>query len=237
MKTIGIIGGMSWHSTSIYYAIINQSIATTLGGHASARLIIHSINFAELVELQKQKKWGEAAILLGQAARSLETAGADFFLIASNTMHKIAADVQAQVSIPLLHIGQAIGEAILARGQKTVGLLGTRFTMQGDFIRGYLQEQFALQVMVPDIVIQRRLDDIIFRELALGQVLESSRVEYQQEIARMTNAGAEGIVLGCTEIGLLIQPEHAPVPLFDTAEIHAGMAARWALEFPKPVTR
>lgn len=237
MKTIGIIGGMSWHSTSIYYATINQSIATALGGHASARLIVHSINFAELVELQKQKKWAEAAILLGQAARSLEVAGADFFLIASNTMHKIAAEVQAQVGIPLLHIGQAIGEAIHARGQKTVGLLGTRFTMQGDFIRGYLQKHYGVHVMVPDIAIQRRLDDIIFRELALGQVIDSSRAEYQQEITRMINAGAEGIILGCTEIGLLIQAEHARIPLFDTAEIHAGMAVRWSLEFPKGSTR
>jgi aspartate racemase len=234
MKTIGLLGGMSWESTVTYYRILNETVKAKLGGLHSAQCVMWSVDFAEIEELQHLGKWGDVATLLSQAAQSIERAGADFLVICTNTMHKLADEIQESVQIPILHIADATAEKILTKGLKRVGLLGTRFTMEEGFYRGRLIERFGLDVVIPPADEREIVHRVIYEELCLGDVRESSRKRYRTTIQRLVSEGAEGIILGCTEIGLLVGEGDSPVPLFDTAKIHAEEAVEWALEGVKP---
>jgi aspartate racemase len=230
LKTIGLIGGMSWESTLPYYRIVNETVKERLGGLHSARVILYSVDFAEVEQLQRSGDWLAAGQLLANAARSLQAAGADFLVLCTNTMHKVAPAIAAAVTIPLLHIADPTAQAIKAAGYKTVGLLGTRFTVEQAFYRDRLVEGHGLGVIVPgadDCAIVHR---IIYEELCLGKVLASSREEYRRIIAALASAGAQAIILGCTEISLLVRQEDSAVPLFDTTFIHARSAAEHALQ-------
>ncbi|WP_308364094.1 MULTISPECIES: aspartate/glutamate racemase family protein [unclassified Microbulbifer] len=229
MKTVGLIGGMSWESTQIYYRRINELVKERLGGLHSARLLLYSVDFHEIEQLQHAGRWEEAGELLAAAARSLAAAGADFLLICTNTMHKIAPAVEAAVSIPLLHIADATAAEIGRAGARTVGLLGTRFTMEENFYRGRLQEEHGIPVLLPDAEERALVHQVIYQELCLGTVRDESRAAYRDIIRRLVERGAEGIILGCTEIGMLVTAADAPVPLFDTTEIHARAAVDRAL--------
>ncbi|EPD63598.1 aspartate/glutamate racemase family protein [Streptomyces sp. HGB0020] len=228
MKTIGLIGGMSWESTAEYYRLLNELTRDRLGGLHSARCVLHSVDFAEIEHLQVQGRWAEAAEILAGAARSLEAAGADLMLICTNTMHKVADAVEAAVSIPLLHLADATADAVRASGLTRVGLLGTAFTMEQDFYRGRL-EAGGLQVFIPDSAQRRLVHQVIYEELCLGVIKDESRAAYRKVIEDLVAAGAEGIILGCTEIELLIGPEDSPVPVFPTARLHAEAAVDAAL--------
>ncbi len=229
MKTVGLIGGMSWESTVPYYRIINRVIGERLGGLHSAKMAVYSVDFHEIEELQQTGRWTEAGAVLVAAARAVQQAGAEFLVLCTNTMHKVAPQIEAAVDLPLLHIADATAARIKATGLKRVGLLGTRFTMEEEFYRGRLEGHHGLEVLVPGAEQRATVDRIIYDELCRGRVLEESRVLYQQAISGLVQRGAEGIILGCTEIGLLLRPQDADVPLFDTAEIHAEEAARYAL--------
>lgn len=220
LKTIGLLGGMSWESTLPYYRIINQIIARELGGFHSAKILLFSVDFHEIEALQHAGDWERAGALLAEAARRLETAGADFLVIATNTMHKVAPAIQQEIRIPLLHIADATAEVIQQKGIRMVGLLGTRFTMEGEFYRARLEER-GLRVFVPDAAEREEIHRVIYDELCRGEILEASRSFYERVMARLVAEGAQGIILGCTEIGLLVQPGSSAVPLFDTTEIHA----------------
>ncbi|MEU4085349.1 aspartate/glutamate racemase family protein [Streptomyces aureus] len=228
MKTIGLIGGMSWESTAEYYRLLNEFTRDRLGGLHSARCVLYSVDFAEIEQLQVQGRWAEAGEILAAAARSLEAAGADMVLICTNTMHKVADVVGAAVSIPLLHLADATAEAVRASGLRRVGLLGTAFTMEQDFYRGRL-EAAGLDVRIPDADGRALVHQVIYEELCLGVVREESRTAYQKVIEDLVAAGAEGIILGCTEIELLIGPGDSPVPVFPTARLHAEAAVAAAL--------
>ena len=228
MKTIGLIGGMSWESTAEYYRFLNEFTRDRLGGLHSARCVIYSVDFAEIEQLQVQGRWVDAGEILAAAAQSLEAAGADLVLICTNTMHKVADVVGAAVSIPLLHLADATADAVRASGLRRVGLLGTAFTMEQDFYRGRL-EAAGLDVRVPDTDGRALVHEVIYEELCLGIVRDESRTAYQKVIKDLVAAGAEGIILGCTEIELLIGPGHSPVPVFPTARIHAQAAVDAAL--------
>jgi aspartate racemase len=230
MKTIGLIGGMSWESSIEYYRIVNEEARSRLGGLHSARLVMYSVDFAEIEPLQQEGRWDEAARMLVAAARSVEKAGADFVLLATNTMHKVADRIEAAVEVPLLHIADPTAREIHARGFTRVGLLGTRFTMEGDFYKGRLVEKHGLDVLVPDEQQQELVHRVIYDELCLGQVRASSRDQYLGIIDELVARGAEGIILGCTEIGLLIHEGDARVPLFDTTTMHAAAAVELALQ-------
>lgn len=229
MRCIGLLGGMSWESTVSYYQAINRGVRGELGGLHSARILLHSVDFAVIERLQAQGRWEEAGRELAAAARSLEAGGADFLLIATNTMHKVAHDVVAAVSIPLLHIADATGERLVADGVRRVGLLGTRFTMEQAFYRARLEEQFGLEVVVPGEADRERVHRIIYDELCLGEIREASRQAYLEVIARLAEEGAGAVILGCTEIALLVGECAAAVPLYDTTALHAEAAVRWAL--------
>lgn len=228
MKTIGLLGGMSWESTAEYYRTVNQLVRARLGGLHSAKCVVHSVDFAEIERLQVEGRWEEAGHVLAEAARSVEAAGADYILICTNTMHKVADQVAAAVSIPLLHLADATADAVRAQGLRRVGLLGTAFTMEQDFYRGRL-ESHGLTVDVPDAESRALVHHVIYDELCLGVVREDSRDAYRRIIADLVAAGAEGIILGCTEIELLIGPADSPVPVFPTARLHAEAAVRLAL--------
>ncbi|MEU6394562.1 aspartate/glutamate racemase family protein [Streptomyces sp. NPDC046939] len=228
MRTIGLIGGMSWESTAEYYRLLNELTRDRLGGLHSARIVLYSVDFAEIERLQVAGDWEEAGRVLGAAARSLEAAGADLLLICTNTMHKVADQVRAATSVPLLHLADATADAVRAAGAKRVGLLGTAFTMEQDFYRGRLASH-GLDVLVPDEAGRALVHRVIYEELCLGIVRDASRAAYQEVIAGLVAAGAEGIVLGCTEIELLIGAEDSPVPVFPTARLHAEAAVREAL--------
>lgn len=228
MKTIGLLGGMSWESTAEYYRLLNEFTRERLGGLHSARCVLYSVDFAEIERLQAQGRWDEAGEVLADAARSLEAAGADLVLLCTNTMHKVADQVQAAVSVPLLHLADATAEAVRARGLRRVGLLGTAFTMEQDFYRGRLAAG-GLEVSVPDADERALVHRVIYEELCIGVVREESRTAYREVIAGLVAAGAEGIVLGCTEIELLVGAEDSPVPVFPTARIHAAAALDAAL--------
>ncbi|MER6522686.1 aspartate/glutamate racemase family protein [Streptomyces sp. NPDC001553] len=228
MKTIGLLGGMSWESTAEYYRLLNEFTRERLGGLHSARCVLYSVDFAEIERLQAQGRWDEAGDVLADAARSLEAAGADLVLLCTNTMHKVADQVQAAVSVPLLHLADATAEAVRARGLRRVGLLGTAFTMEQDFYRGRLAAG-GLEVSVPDADERALVHRVIYEELCIGVVREESRTAYREVIAGLVAAGAEGIVLGCTEIELLVGAEDSPVPVFPTARIHAAAALDAAL--------
>jgi aspartate racemase len=229
MRTIGLIGGMSWESSREYYGIINRAVRQRCGGLHSAPLVMWSLDFAPVEELQRANRWNEAARVLQAAARSLTAAGAECLLICTNTMHKVADAVAEVVDIPLLHIADATAAAVRFRGLRRVGLLGTRFTMEEEFYRARLGRQGDLEVMIPEPEERRLIDEIIFKELCLGRVEAHSRRRYRQIIAKLVERGAEGILLGCTEIGLLIKADDARVPLFDSTRIHALAAVDWAL--------
>ena len=229
MKTIGLIGGMSWESTVPYYRIINETVRAKLGGLHSARCVLWSFDFEEIEGLQHRGDWDELTRQMIHAARAIERAGADFLVICTNTMHKMADDVQAAVDIPLLHIADATADTIRAAGLSKIGLLATRFTMEEDFYKGRLREKHGLDVLIPDEADREVVHEVIYNELCAGHVNEQSRQKYRAIIQRLTEAGAQGVILGCTEIGLLVRPEDSPVPLFDTTPIHARAAVEFAL--------
>lgn len=228
MRTIGLIGGMSWESTAEYYRILNERTRERLGGLHSARCVLYSVDFAEIEQLQVQGRWAEAGEVLAAAARSLEAAGADLLLICTNTMHKVADSVEAAVSVPLLHLADATADAVRAAGLRRVGLLGTAFTMEQDFYRGRLAAG-GLDVRVPDSEGRALVHRVIYEELCLGVVRDASRAAYRQVVEDLVAEGAEGVILGCTEIELLIGPEDSPVPVFPTARLHAEAAVDAAL--------
>jgi aspartate racemase len=228
-KVIGLIGGMSWESSAEYYRIINEKVRDRLGNLHSARCLMWSFDFAEIEALQHAGRWDKATNLLVEAAQRLERGGADFMLICTNTMHRMADDVQAAVSIPLLHIADPTAERIKAAGLKRIGLLGTAFTMEQDFYKGRLTARHGLDVIVPDEEDRRTVHRVIYDELVQGRVEEKSRAAYREIIARLVERGAEAIILGCTEIMLLVRPDDSAVPLFDTTAIHADAAVERAL--------
>jgi len=230
MKVIGLIGGMSWESTAPYYRIINQEIRRRLGGLHSARCVLWSFDFAEIEELQHGGNWERLTERMIEAGSALEKAGADFLVICTNTMHITAEKLQAAVAAPLLHIADATADAIRAAGLKKVGLLGTRFTMERDFYAGRLRDHCGIETVIPDETDRRIVHDVIYRELCVGRATAASRDQYRTIIQRLVDEGAQGIVLGCTEIGLLVKAEDCPAPLFDTATIHAEAAAAHALD-------
>lgn len=229
MKTIGLLGGLSWLSTASYYQAINEGINSRLGAAHSARLILHSVNFEDMEQYRQQNDWDSIARELAAAALGLQNSGANFWLLCTNTMHKLAPAIEDQLNIPLLHIADATGTAIQKAGIKKVGLLGTRFTMSEDFYKQRLQDKFGIEVLVPSTAQQDRIHEVIYSELVLGKIHDSSREDYQHTVGALQQQGAEGIILGCTEIGLLLKPEHCSVALFDTAAIHAAEAVEWAL--------
>ncbi len=235
MKTIGLIGGMSWESSIEYYRIINQVVRKELGGVHSAKSVMVSLDFAEIEELQNQGNWDEATRIMVETAQLVEKGGADFVLICTNTMHLMAEEVQAGVNIPLLHIADATAQAVKQRELDIIGLLGTRFTMEKEFYRGRLEELHQLKVLIPDREKREQIHRVIYDELVQGMITDDSREIYREVIDTLVAGGAQGIVLGCTEIGLLVKQEDMPVPVFDTMEIHARAAVDAALgrgEYP-----
>lgn len=229
MKTIGLLGGMSWESTVTYYQQLNRGVRARLGGLHSARILLHSVDFAEIEACQRSGNWERCAQILSDAARGLERAGAELLLICTNTMHKVAPQVQAAVGVPLLHIADATADALLAAGVTTVALLGTRYTMCQDFYKSRLTDR-GLEVLIPLEEDVERVDHIIFQELCLGQVKRESRAELLRITGALAARGAQGVILGCTELGLLVTQEDTPLPVFDTTLIHAARAVDLALE-------
>jgi aspartate racemase len=229
VRTIGLIGGMSWESTVSYYQAINRGIAARLGGLHSAKMLLYSTDFEEIELLQRQGNWDRAGGELAAAARSLEGAGADFIVLATNTMHKVAPAIEDALTIPFLHIADATAAKIASLGLEKVGLLGTRFTMEQDFYRGRLCEAHGLEVLIPPEEDRARVHAVIYDELCHGEIHPDSRAEYRRIVDDLVTRGADGVILGCTEIGLLIGRQDAAVPLFDTAQIHAERAVEYAL--------
>lgn len=229
MKTIGLIGGLSWESSIEYYRIINQESQKRLGGLHSAECLMFSFDFAEMETLQMAGDWQTAAQRMIQAARQLERGGAECIVICSNTMHKMAAAAQAAVNLPLIHIADATGEVIVAAGFQHIALLGTRFTMEQDFYKRRMTDRFGLHILTPNDDGRALVHRIIYDELVRGEIRESSRRQYQAVIEDLRMAGAQAVILGCTEISLLIEPRHSPIPSFDTTRLHACAAVEWAL--------
>ncbi|MCA9728869.1 MAG: aspartate/glutamate racemase family protein [Candidatus Eisenbacteria bacterium] len=228
MKTIGLIGGMSWESTLPYYRRINERVRERLGGLHSARLVLYSVDFQEIERLQHADRWDEAGIVLVRAAQALAAAGADFLVLCTNTMHKVAPAIES-VGLPLYHIADATAEVVRTAGVSRVGLLGTRFTMEQEFYRGRLEEKHHIAVLTPDEKDRDLVHRVIYDELCLGVIRDDSRRGYRAVIDRLAARGAQGIILGCTEIALLVAPADSPVPVFDTCAIHADGAADLAL--------
>lgn len=223
--TIGLLGGMSWESTVPYYRAINETVREALGGLHSARIVLYSVDFHDVEAMQRTGRWSAAGDALARAAVAVEGAGADFLVLCTNTMHKVAATIERAVRIPLLHIADPTADAVKAAGLRTIGLLGTRFTMEEDFYRGRLRALHGLDVVVPDAADRDAVHRIIYDELCMGQVVEASRAQYRRIVERLVARGAEGIVFGCTEITMLIGAADASVPTFDTTRIHARAAA------------
>lgn len=230
MKTIGLIGGMSWESSIEYYRIINETAKEKLGGLHSAKSLMMTVDFAEIEKLQHEDRWDEAAQILVKCAQDLERGGADFIVLCTNTMHKLADQIIANVNIPFLHIADATAEKIAAAGMKRIGLLGTRFTMEHDFYKGRLIQNFGLDVLIPNTADREVIHRVIYEELVLGKIVDNSRNEYKRIMKALIENGAEGIILGCTEIELLVQQSDSPVPLFPTTSIHAVAAVEYALK-------
>ena len=230
MKTLGLIGGMSWESTVPYYRMINEHVKQQLGGLHSAKLFLYSVDFYEIEKLQMAGDWQQAGEILGNAANALARAGAEVIVVCTNTMHKVADDIERIGGLPLLHIADATAEKIKGQGLRKIGLLGTRFTMEQDFYRGRLQDIHEIEVVTPDEADRAIVHRIIYEELCLGIVNDASREEYRQIIAKLELHGVEGIILGCTEITLLVGAEDASVPVFDTTAIHALAAAEFSLK-------
>ncbi|VUD69351.1 Aspartate racemase [Thalassocella blandensis] len=229
MKTIGLLGGMSWESTIGYYRAINQGVKQALGGLHSAKIAMYSIDFAELEKMQHAGDWQGAAEILITAARKIENAGADALLICTNTMHKVATEVANAIHIPLLHIADATAQELHRHNIQSVGLLGTAFTMEQEFYKGRLQHEHQLKVLVPDEDDRKTVHRIIYQELCQGTILPASQQAYLQIITKLADAGAEAVILGCTEIGMLIQQKDTNITLFDTTTIHAAKAVEFAL--------
>lgn len=229
MRTIGLLGGMTWHSTVDYYRLINQDVQTRLGGSHSARCVLYSVEFQEFEDLQTAGDWKRLTELMTEAALKVQTAGAEALVICANTMHKTADDLAAILSIPILHIADAAAREIGQSGLRTVGLLGTRYTMEMDFYRKRLEEGHGLTVLIPDPADRDVVHEVIYRELARGEIREESRAEYIRIIEALRGRGAQGVILGCTEIPLLVRPGDGPLPVFDTTALHAKAAVDFAL--------
>ena len=229
MKTIGLIGGLSWESSAVYYRIINELVKAKMGGTHSAKSVMYSVDFAEIEKLQHQGDWERLTDLMIDAGMRLKNGGADFIMICTNTMHKMADEVERQVGIPLLHIADTAGAEIKKEGLHKVALLGTKFTMEQDFYKGRLQQKYGIEGIVPEQEERETIHRIIYHELVLGKIVESSREVFAKIIKNMQNLGADGVVLGCTEIPLLISQRDSAVPLFDTIKIHATAAVEVAL--------
>jgi aspartate racemase len=229
MKTIGLLGGMSWESTVLYYQTINRVVGARLGGLHSARIVLYSVDFHDIEQRQHSGRWDEAAGILVNAARALQRADAEFLVLCTNTMHKVAPQIEKAVPLPLLHIADPTAEHIKAAGPRRVGLLATRFTMEDDFYRGRLQDRHGLDVMVPSDGDRAIVHRVIYDELCVGVIDDGSRDEYRRIMRALADRGAEGILLGCTEIDLLVGPPDAPVPLYDTTRLHAERAVELAL--------
>ncbi|WP_212936911.1 aspartate/glutamate racemase family protein [Bacillus hominis] len=229
MKTIGLIGGMSWESTSEYYRILNEEIKSRLGGLHSAKCMINSVDFEEIERFQSSGDWNGAGEVLGNAAYSLQMGGADFIIICTNTMHKVVDKIKENINIPVLHIADATAKEIKRKGIQTVGLLGTKYTMEQDFYKSRIVEN-DIKVIVPSEKNREKINEVIYTELCLGEITPQSREYYKRVIEKLVQEGAQGIILGCTEIGLLIKQEDVSVPIFDTTHIHAIEAVNFALE-------
>ena len=229
MKTIGLLGGMSWESTALYYRQINDLIKQKLGGFHSAKIAMVSVQFHDIELLQRNNQWEEAGDVLSKAALQVQAAGADFLLICTNTMHKVAPQIETAIQIPLLHIADATADQIKKQGIKTIGLLGTKPTMEDDFYAGRLKEKHGLEVLIPEKEDRELVHRVIFDELVLGKVKEESRAEFLRIIEDLKEMGAEGVIEGCTEIVMLVQQEHTEIPLFDTTAIHAQRAVAMAV--------
>jgi amino-acid racemase len=232
MKTIGLLGGMSWESTAGYYRAINEGVKKSLGGLHSAEIILHSVDFDPIEKLQNDGDWKGTANILTKAALGVQAAGADFLLICTNTMHKVAPEIEAALQIPLLHIADATAEHLIEKGIKAVGLLGTSFTMEQDFYKGRLIEKHGLHVLVPGSTDRNIVHNVIYKELCLGQIKESAKTEYLRIIKHLSDQGAEAVILGCTEIGMLVKEQDTHVALCDTAVVHAEKAVEYAIQKP-----
>lgn len=229
MKTIGLIGGMSWESTVTYYQILNETVKQKLGGLHSAKILLYSVDFDEIEKYQSSGEWEKSAEVLSQAAMNLEKAGADFIVICTNTMHKVAPRIQSHISIPIIHIAEATADELIKRGISRVSLLGTKYTMTQDFYKDKLLKA-GIDVVIPDLAGIETVNDIIYRELCLGIISEASKKKYLEIIDELAEQGAQGVILGCTEIGLLIQQADTSLPVFDTTRIHAIKAAELSIE-------
>ncbi|AUU93122.1 aspartate/glutamate racemase [Phytobacter diazotrophicus] len=229
MKTIGLLGGMSWESTIPYYRLINEGVKAQLGGLHSASLLLHSVDFHEIEECQRSGEWEKAGDILADAAVGLQNAGAQGIVLCTNTMHKIAGQIEARCDVPFLHIADATGRAIVAQKQSKVALLGTRYTMEQDFYRGRLSDAFGIETLIPDESDRVRVNQVIFDELCLGTFSDVSRAYYVSLIAQLAEQGAQGVIFGCTEIGLLVSQDQSPIPVFDTAALHAADAVTFML--------
>ncbi|GEB34656.1 MULTISPECIES: aspartate/glutamate racemase family protein [Brevibacillus] len=229
MKKIGLIGGMSWESSHVYYRLINEAVKERLGGLHSAKSIMYSVDFAEIADMQSDGRWDEAGEQMAEAARSLEAAGADLIVLCTNTMHKLASYIEDATKLPFLHIADAAGKAITVQGIKRVALLATRFTMEESFYTDRLRELHGIEVLIPDEQERKIVHDVIYQELCRGIIREESKSEYMKIINRLISEGAEGVILGCTEVGLLISANDCEVPVFDTSLIHAQAAVEAAL--------
>lgn len=229
MKVIGLIGGMSWESSALYYKLINEEINARMGGFHSAKCILYSVDFEEIEACQRNNEWYKAGSILSGAARSLELAGAGFILICTNTMHKVAEQIQSNIGIPLLHIADITATQVLNEGIQTIGLLGTRYTMEQDFYKSHLEEK-GIRVLIPGADDREIINSVIFHELCFGRIMEGCRATFKRIMKSLTDEGAAGIILGCTEIGLLVSQEDSSVPLFDTTWIHAKGAVDFALK-------
>lgn len=229
MKTIGLLGGMSWESTVGYYRAINEGVKNKLGGLHSAKIVMYSVDFDPIEKLQHVGDWEGTANILSDAAKRIQFAGADFLLICTNTMHKVVPQIEEAIEIPILHIADATAEVIIGNGIKTVGLLGTAFTMEQDFYKGRLHDKYGLKVLVPNEMDRQTVHKIIYHELCLGQIREDSKSQYLSLIDSLSDSGAEAVILGCTEIGMLINQNDTKVKLLDTTAIHAQKAVEYAL--------
>ena len=233
MKTIGLLGGMSWESTANYYKEINEQVKKNLGGFHSAKICLYSVDFDEIEKLQHKGLWDETAKILTNAALSVEAGGADFLLICTNTMHKVAGQIESSINIPLVHIADATAEQLVRDGVKRVGLLGTRFTMEQDFYKKRISENYGIEVLVPSAEDQTAIHDVIYSELCLGKICSNSRERYLEIINKLHQQGAEAIILGCTEIAMLVEQHHTEVSLYDTTQIHAIQAVKLAISNDK----
>ena len=229
MKTIGLLGGMSWESTAHYYTLLNEGINRKLGGLHSAEIVMESVNFEPIEQMMRKEKWKQIATLLAQAGKRIEQGGAEFLLLCTNTMHKVAPAIQETISIPLIHIADATARAIEKDQLRVIGLLGTLFTMEENFYRGRLSDTFGLDIIIPEEFERKEVHRIIFEELCHGKILKESKIRYQEIISDMQHRGAEGIIAGCTEIGMLINPKDLNLPFYDTTRIHVERGVEFAL--------